>query len=687
MVKMQDKIDFINSLDKEMKFIVDNDTPMFLSASTVSSYFSFYSDFVKKTVDDMINWNKTIKVFVEKNFEKKNFYSDMISIKKQEDKILEKDFYDIYYNAWLNQTKDKDLFAFFNKKIYPFLKDFANLHDSLYASLLEENYSSGLDFVYSTAMRNAFKELDKIKEEPLVEKNEVPAKVKKPIIIDENYFVGYKINEKENADFDYEIDDEGRPVKVYFSPKDFSKILTTHMLITGKTGTGKTSFNNQLIHTLLYHGISVFAFDFKDASIDYSATIINKEEPKSRFLQEMNNPRYKGSFSSLKFTEQDIPNSTIKIINPEESNFQNRFGNKVVPLVIYNNPDEVENIEYFTPINIFDNELRTKLIEISSNKKSKEYLATRLKYKEGIEKILLLYFRFLGKEIESSTKKFIDILSNSMTEKSIDFMEENDFKSFPKNEEFSEWLKDNTIFGKKLKANSPEQKFINAVHESNYVKKIIDFENGVNLYSIMKSIIFDMKTNFYLTIKTNSNLAGFYVVYLYNLLLSGEKFKLEGLEDNSTYTAVFIDETYYLAQQDKLVEKTILDAEKTDRFRNRAWILASQRVFFESFKLQESIGNYVMFSPQATDISLQKSRFSETFEKDILDFVGTQNFTMTFVNPSLFIDSNGKYINPKTTVIKSFPNRAWISDIMEYGLKRYGENVKKYLITNFKLKE
>ncbi len=556
--------------------------------------------------------------------------------------------------------------------------------------VLEKPVVSAVSTTTSDFAENKLKMADVSKEI-----KEIKSKTKAKI--DDNYFIGYKINIDENNidntyTYSYELNKNREPIKVYFSPKDFSKILTTHMFITGKTGSGKTSFNNQMIHTLLYHGVSLFAYDIKNGSMDYSATIVNKPETKDDILKEINDSKYKGNLTGqndIVFTKDDIPDEALKLLNPNFGGFKNRFGNRVIPLVIYNNPDEVDNIKDFTALNILDNELRNKMIELldeknKNNNITDEYNATRLEYKEGVNKMLNAYFKALAKNY-NIPEKIIITLSDSLTTKIVEFMEKTKFDILPSNYDFSEWIKDYSIFGKELKPDSPEKKAIDHLYESNNAKKVIDFENGVNLYSVMKSIIFEMKTNFYITIRTNTDLVEFYIIYMYYLLLGGtEKLKLEGLEDNSCYTAVFIDEAHYLEKSPQLV-KTLTDAQRTDRIRNRAWIFSSQRIFMKSFSIQESIGTYIFFSQQSSDISSQKTRFSTVLDKQVLNFIGTQNFAFAYNSSNLFVDENGDYL-PKATVIKSFPNRAFSKDIMEYGVDKYSENIKEYLITNFKFK-
>lgn len=514
--------------------------------------------------------------------------------------------------------------------------------------------------------------------------------------IDPHYFVGYKIKVDGNSvdntySWEYDINQNKAPVKIYFSPKDFNKILTTHMFISGKTGSGKTSFNNNLIHSLLYHGVNIFAFDIKSGSIDYSSTLIKKPESSDRILNEiMNSERYKGTLKpekNIMFTKEDIPQEALKLLNPSIGGFKNRFGNDIVPIVIYNNPDELENIRSFTTLNILDNQLRLELVKLTQEQKngkenSAEYNAGKQEYKEGLNLMLTVYFRVLSQKSSISSDKFISVIADFVTNKIITFMEKTGFSVFPTNFDFANWIHDYSMFGKDLKPDSEELRFINNVYDNNLAKKIIDFENGINLYTILTNIVSNMKTNFYITIRTNPDLVGFYIIYIYYLLVRGEKLKIPGMVENECYTAVFIDEAHYL-NDDAVLNKVLTDAQRTDRLRNRGWIFSSQRIFMKSFGKQESLGNYVLFGQQSGDVSSQKTRFSKIFNKYILQFINTLMLTFTYDNDNFFVDEDGNYLSRDTTAIKSFPNRAQLPDIMEYGKDKYSAEIQPYLAQNF----
>lgn len=512
--------------------------------------------------------------------------------------------------------------------------------------------------------------------------------------IDSHYFVGYLVDVKDNPvtesyNWEYRLNANRQPMKVYFSPKDFTKILTTHMFISGKTGSGKTSFNNSLIHSLLYHGVSVFAFDIKTSSIDYSATIINQPETPEKMLSEMNDSKYKGILTqdkNIMFSKSDVPNEALELINSKPG-FKNRFGKKIEPIVLYNNPDESENIKSFTAINILDNYIRHDLIEYSrelsiGNDVSGEYNATRMQYKEGIEQMLLSYFKVLSMKSSYNVKRYLPIISESITLKIINFMEKTGFRLFPSNEDFENWLLDYSVFGKDLKPESEEVMFLNNMKNIHIAKRIIDFENGINLSQIIKRILFEQKTNFYVTIKTNTDLVGFYIIYLYYLLLKAGDLKLKELEKDGCYTTIFIDEAHYLSSE-PLLEKVLVDAQRTDRMRNRGWIFSAQRVFLKGFSAQESIGNYILFAQQSADIFSQKTKFSKIFGKEVMQFIGTQNFSFTYDNGSLFVDEDGNYLPRMSVAIKSLPNRAFIEDISAYGIAKYAANIKPYLAQDY----
>ena len=505
--------------------------------------------------------------------------------------------------------------------------------------------------------------------------------------ISDKYFIGYKlINSLDSTGkevWTYELNKDKKPVKLYFSPNSIGKLIASHMFINGKTGSGKTSFNNSLIHTLLYHGVNVFAFDIKTGSLDYSATIIKKPESKTDMLKMVNDQKYKGLLpedKNIEFTADDIPDDALEVLNPKIENFENKFDKKVIPLVIYNNPDESTNIKSFTSINILNNELRNQLIDFATKGENyiAEYNAIKQEYKEGLNQMLIAYLNTLTQG--KYPKKFVDTMADYVTSKVVNYMEKTKFRIMPTNADFAELLHDYSMFGKDLKPDSEEIRFMEYIYDNNISKKIIDFENGTDLHSILKSITAS-GSNFYLTIRCNTSLLSFYVIYMYYLLSKSEKLKINGMKEGEAYTAMFIDEAHYL-EKNQLLDRVLKDAQRTDRLRNRGWIFSAQRVFMSSFGKQESLGTYVFFAGQSGDIASQKTKFSKILSKESIEYVNSNILSFTTDNNDLIIDENGSPLDRLSAVVKSFPNRAYSKDIMEYGIAKYAEEINPYLIQN-----
>lgn len=501
------------------------------------------------------------------------------------------------------------------------------------------------------------------------------------------YFIGYKIvNSLDSTGkeaWTYELNKDKKPVKLFFAPNNIGKIIASHMFINGKTGSGKTSFNNSLIHTLLYHGVNVFAFDIKTGSLDYSATIIKKPESKEDVLKMINDQKYKGLLpedKNIEFSPDDIPDDALEVINPNIGTFTNRFGKKVIPLVIYNNPDESTNIKFFTSINILNNELRNQLIDFASKGDNyvAEYNAIKQEYKEGLNQMLIAYLNTLTQG--KYPKKFVETMADFVTSKVINYMEKTEFRIMPTNSDFAELLHDYSMFGKDLKPDSEEIRFMEYIYDNNISKRIIDFENGTDLHSILKAIT-QSGSNFYLTIRCNTSLLSFYVIYLYYLLSKSEKLKIDGMKEGEAYTAMFIDEAHYL-DKNQLLDRVLKDAQRTDRLRNRGWIFSAQRVFMSSFGKQESLGTYVFFAGQSGDIASQKTKFSKILSKEAIEYVNSNILSFTTDNNDLIIDENGSPLDRISAVVKSFPNRAYSKDIMEFGIAKYAEEINPYLIQN-----
>ena len=505
--------------------------------------------------------------------------------------------------------------------------------------------------------------------------------------ISTKYFIGYKVvNSLDSTGkeiWTYELNKDKKPVKLFFAPNNIGKIIASHMFINGKTGSGKTSFNNSLIHTLLYHGVNVFAFDIKTGSLDYSATIIKKPESKEDVLKMINDQKYKGLLpedKNIEFTPDDIPDDALEVINPNIGTFTNRFGKKVIPLVIYNNPDESTNIKFFTSINILNNELRNQLIDFASKGDNyvAEYNAIKQEYKEGLNQMLIAYLNTLTQG--KYPKKFVETMADFVTSKVINYMEKTEFRIMPTNSDFAELLHDYSMFGKDLKPDSEEIRFMEYIYDNNLSKRIIDFENGTDLHSILKAIT-QSGSNFYLTIRCNTSLLSFYVIYLYYLLSKSEKLKIDGMKEGEAYTAMFIDEAHYL-DKNQLLDRVLKDAQRTDRLRNRGWIFSAQRVFMSSFGKQESLGTYVFFAGQSGDIASQKTKFSKILSKEAIEYVNSNILSFTTDNNDLIIDENGSPLDRISAVVKSFPNRAYSKDIMEFGIAKYAEEINPYLIQN-----
>ena len=509
--------------------------------------------------------------------------------------------------------------------------------------------------------------------------------------IPNQYFVGYKMileqDDYGNKNWTYELNKNKEPVKVYFSPQNIGKIISTHMFINGKTGSGKTSFNQSLLHTLLYHGLNIFALDIKAGSIDYSASIINKPIEKSNLLKYMNSEKYKGVLpesKNIEFIDKDIPDEALKILNPKFGSLYNRFGNKVIPIAIYNVSDEGDNASYFTALNILDNDKRQKLIEYADDEeKQDEYNNMKQEYKDGLSKLLVAYFNALSSQRPSNSDKFINTYAELITNKLMSFMEKTKFRIFPTNREFINMLKDYSMWSKDIKPDSEEEIIMNYIADAHNAKKIVDFEKGIDLVYVLNKIR-ENNSNFYLTIRADTFLLSFYVIYLYYLLSKTDNFKINGLDKNGAYSSIFIDEAHYL-ENNPLLTKVITDAQRTDRIRNRGWIFSAQRAFKSGFNMQESIGTYVFFGGQSADAVSLKARYSKVISSKAIEYINKNISTFTTDSDTFIVDENGTPLDREIEVVKSFPNRAYSDEIHQYGIGNYAKDISPYLIQNLKI--
>jgi hypothetical protein len=144
-------------------------------------------------------------------------------------------------------------------------------------------------------------------------------------------FIGYKLDSSGEK---YDISNL-KPVKIFLNGKTALKQLSSHLLITGKSGSGKTSFNLSLINFLLRNDISVVAFDVKQQSIDYSSLIIKEAEQNKNllsFIQMNPNEKLRGTLA-----EDDlIQKKSLK------DNTKTLSGKEIVPLILGINKQNLE---------------------------------------------------------------------------------------------------------------------------------------------------------------------------------------------------------------------------------------------------------------------------------------------------------------------------------------------------------
>ena len=94
------------------------------------------------------------------------------------------------------------------------------------------------------------------------------------------------------------------------------------------------------------------------------------------------------------------------------------------------------------------------------------------------------------------------------------------------------------------------------------------------------------------------------------------------------------------------------------------------------------LGLYQFFAGQSGDIASQKTKFSKILSKKSIEYINSNILSFTTDNNDLIIDENGTPLDRTDAVVKSFPNRAYSKDIMEYGIAKYAEEISPYLIQN-----
>ena len=465
-------------------------------------------------------------------------------------------------------------------------------------------------------------------------------------------FIGYKLDSSGEK---YDISNL-KPVKIFLNGKTALKQLSSHLLITGKSGSGKTSFNLSLINFLLRNDISVVAFDVKQQSIDYSSLIIKEAEQNKNllsFIQMNPNEKLRGTLA-----EDDlIQKKSLK------DNTKTLSGKEIVPLILWNKQAELgdRNSKYFTRINILGTDFLERYNSVNDEVEKKAIIVS---FKDYLETTLTNYVSLINKhnKIQNSD------VALKLVDEILSFYEKTNYKYDLTNKDFNK-LFETSVNDVSDKVN---EVYIKNLVESNRFQNYIDLDSGVNLYKEIKEILKQDKV-FYLVLNIDSDLSAFYLFYIHYILSEQNLIKYAKLNSGLRF-AVIIDEAEFLSTDERLIRE-IKIAEQVDRSKGISIILDSQQAFKKDFSAQTSIGNNILFSPQSSDLNSIKSKFSNI--QNISKIIKT-SFLFASDSDLLFVDENNNIV--KDSIIRTIPNFVYSEGLANFGVDKYLTLALKYFL-------
>jgi len=544
---------------------------------------------------------------------------------------------------------------------------------------------------------------------------------------DPNYQIGYlldviheKVGEEDIVKTKFSINQyTKRPMKVFLSnrPKDL-KILNQHALIAGVTGSGKTTFINNLTNILLYYGINVISLDIKVGTLDTPINVISSGQSKKEILDFMNDRNYKGD-ENITFTESDILAESLKTAKDMKLN---KHGTNIIPLILYyrpNDQNERDNMKYFSKINILDlpdlkplKELKLKLEkwkEVASrggtiqddkyksfDDLQKDYNNKLLAYKNAVRSLIDLYLHTLV-ELQTSISFSSDVgrslsrILDGAVDSIIKYIENNNFDFIPSNEEFEKMVFDINylnIGDKVPEPGSPTFILWKKLIEAHEASKVIDLLDGVKLYNVLQEIN-DAKNNFYLILRVTPAFAMFYLLYSYysviNLLASGNLKSIDENDRESPLVTYIIDEATQLFAVNSDIAETYVRVLKEGQQQTRgiriSWIYGVQQAFKGTFGIQTSLGGRVIFRAQPSDANSIKGLLGSIGNPSLFDAIMKQDLAF-ITNMPIFIDEYNNVI--QESVIKELPNRApQVRPGDPINMRNYIEMAEDYLIQNY----
>lgn len=542
---------------------------------------------------------------------------------------------------------------------------------------------------------------------------------------DPHYHIGYLLDIDENYPNKTKFvinPHTKKPMKVFISNRSKDLIaLNQHMLVAGVTGSGKTTFINNLTNILLYHGVNIISLDIKIGTLDTPINIISEGQSKKDLLDFMNDRVYKGD-DNVSFTQSDLLDESL--ITAKD--MTNRIGKKVIPLMLYyraNDKNEAENMNMFSKINILDlpelktlKTLRKKLNywkeriakgeQINDPKYStfeelqKDYNNKLLLYKNEITTLVGLYIETLA-EIQttivknSEINRYIQKMIDNGVDKIISYLESFDFEFLPSNNEFKKIVFDIDAIkssDKDLDENSPASIFMKRITEAHNASNVVDLKNGIRLFDILQSIN-NSGTNFYLIVRTTPSFAMFYLLYSYysviSLLASSSLKSIDPEDKNSPLVTFIIDEgTQLFSVNSDITEKYVKilkEGQQQTRGIRLSWIYGVQQPFKESFGIQTSLGGRVVFRAQPADVNAVKGLLASISNPELFDVVMKQDLAF-ITNVPIFVDEYNNLI--QESVIKELPNRApQVKPDGPINTHNYLDYCKEYLIDSYKLPE
>ena len=544
---------------------------------------------------------------------------------------------------------------------------------------------------------------------------------------DPNYQIGYlldviheKVGEEDIVKTKFSINQyTKRPMKVFVSnrPKDL-KILNQHALIAGVTGSGKTTFINNLTNILLYHGINVISLDIKVGTLDTPINVISSGQSKKEILDFMNDRNYKGD-ENIAFTESDVLTESLKTVKDMKLN---KHGTNIIPLILYyrpNDQNERDNMKYFSKINILDlpdlkplKELKLKLEkwkEVASkggtiqddkyksfDDLQKDYNNKLLAYKNAVRSLVDLYLHTLV-ELQTSISFSSDVgrslsrILDGAVDSIIKYIENHNFDFIPSNEEFEKMVFDInylSIGDKAPEQGSPTFILWKKLIEAHEASKVIDLLDGVKLYNVLQEIN-DAKNNFYLILRVTPAFAMFYLLYSYysviNLLASGNLKSIDENDRESPLVTYIIDEATQLFAVNSDIAETYVRVLKEGQQQTRgiriSWIYGVQQAFKGTFGIQTSLGGRVIFRAQPSDANSIKGLLGSIGNPSLFDAIMKQDLAF-ITNMPIFIDEYNNVI--QESVIKELPNRApQVRPGDPINMRNYIEMAEDYLIQNY----